>query len=347
MKVVTARMAATKWVRQNASLESWFLGAYFSGSTVGLPDHTELSASSDIDIVIVVDEDEPPLKLGKFEYEGVLIEVTYLTFKQLESTEEVLTNYHLAGSFRIDSIISDPTGYLRKLQTEVSEHFADIEWVRRRCQNAHAKIEQGLQAIDLSAPLYDRITSWLFPTGVTTHLLLVASLQNPTVRLRYLAARHVLNEYTHPDVYPKLLDLLGCSHLTPTRIEYHVEQLARTFDAATSVAHTPFFFSTDITKAARPIVIDGSLHLIRGGFHLEAVFWIVATFARCHKILAADASPIIQLEHISAFEELISDLGISSGKVLLDRSEQVKRYLPTLWDVAEDIMLANPNIRNK
>jgi hypothetical protein len=29
------------------------------------------------------------------------------------------------------------------------------------------------------------LNAWLFPTGVTCHVLLVAALRNPTVRLRY------------------------------------------------------------------------------------------------------------------------------------------------------------------
>lgn len=344
MKVGAARKAAAEWVHQYAGLETWFRGAYFSGSTVGLPDHEELSASSDIDVVIVIEEDEPPIKLGKFNYKGAIIEVTYLSYQQLQKEKEVLSSYHLAGSFRMDSIISDPTGFLRKLQNYVSRHFAELEWVRRRCENARQKIEHGLQTIDTSAPLHDQITAWLFPTGVTTHVLLVAALRNPTVRLRYLAARHMLNEYGLNHIYLELLDLLGCTHMTPKRMEYHVRQLATTFDAAAANAKTPFFFSTDITPTARPIAIDGSFKLIQSGFHHEAVFWIVATFARCHKILAVD-SPNIQQEFMPAFEEIIADLGITSKEILLARANQVNRYIPRLWDTAEEMMLANPDIR--
>ncbi|SMF83364.1 hypothetical protein SAMN05661091_2365 [Paenibacillus uliginis N3/975] len=347
MKVGAARKAAIEWVDQYASQDKGFRGAYFSGSTVGQPEDEELSASSDIDVVIVTEADAPPIKLGKFDYKGALVEVTYLSWKQLESPEEVLTSYHLAGSFRMDSIISDPTGHLRKLQIQVSQHFAEWAWVHRRCGNARERIEIGLKTIDTSAPLFDRITSWLFPTGVTTHVLLVAALRNPTVRLRYLAAREVLISYGHMDIYQELLELLGCHLMTPRRVDYHVRQLARTFDVAAKVAKTPFFFSTDITTSARPIAIDGSLKLIQTGFHHEAVFWIVATFARCHKILAADGSPELQHELLPAFEEIIADLGITSTDILLDRAEKVIHYLPRLWDIAEQIMSVNPHIVNK
>ncbi|KIL41828.1 hypothetical protein SD70_04205 [Gordoniibacillus kamchatkensis] len=344
MRVGCARAEAAEWVMQHASLEADFRGAYFSGSTIALPDDAELSPASDIDVVIVTAAAKPPLKLGKFIYRGTLVEVTYLSWNELVSAEEVLTSYHLAGSFRVNTIISDPTGHLRKLQAEVSRQFAELSWVRRRCENVRHKIETGLRAIDTSAPLHDLVTSWLFPTGVTTHLILVAALRNPTVRLRYLAARDVLMEYGHADFYLELLQLLGCSHLTPQRVEHHLDELARTFDAAAAAAKTPFFFSTDITAAARPIAIDGSRDLIRTGHHREAVFWIVATFARCHKILAADAPPDLQRALAPAFDAVIADLGITSTSDFIRRAEVALQFLPRLWETAETILLANPDI---
>lgn len=344
VKVGSARTAATKWVMHHASLEACFHGAYFSGSTVGLPDDAELSAASDIDVVIVTTHAEPPLKLGKFIYDGILVEATYLSWNEIASVNGVLTSYHLAGSFRVDSIIADPTGDLRRLQTQVSRHFAERVWVRRRCENARQKIENALQAIDTSAPLHDLVTSWLFPTGVTTHVLLVAALRNPTVRLRYLAARDVLTKYGHADLYPDLLKLLGCAHLTPQRVEHHLDKLALAFDTAAAVAKTPFFFSTDITATTRQIAIDGSRELIRVGCHREAVFWIVATFARCHKILVADASPDLQRLFAPDFEAFIADLGITSTDSFIRRAEDVMQFLPKLWETTEAILFANSGI---
>lgn len=347
MKVAEARAAASEWVMKHAHQQARFLGAYFSGSTVGLPDDAELSGSSDVDVVVVIAEDNPPLKLGKLLYRDTLLEVTYLSWNQLSSVEKVLTSYHLAGSFRVDTIIADPTGRLRKLQIHVSRHFAERVWVRRRCENAREKIVNELRSIDPSASWHDQVTAWLFPTGVTTHVLLVAALRNPTVRLRYLAARDVLTEYGHTDLYPELMKLLGCAHLSPQRVEYHVDELAKTFDAAAAVAKTPFFFSSDITAAARPIVIDGSYELIKAGYHREAVFWIVATFARCHKVLSADAPPDLQRALAPAFDAVVADLGITSTHDLLRRAEEVVQFLPRLWETTEAILSANPAIVDK
>jgi hypothetical protein len=344
MKVEFARAVAKEWVIKNASQEDWFLGAYFSGSTIDLTDEAELPANSDVDVMIVTQFDEPPLKLGKFLYQGTLLEVTYLSWNQFTSSRKVMASYHIANSFRVDTIIADPTGELSKLQRKVSHHFTDLVWVRRRCDDAMKRVENGLRSINTSAPLHEQVTSWLFPTGVTTHVILVAGLRNPTIRLRYLKAQKVLIEYRQASRYPDLLELLGCARLTQQKVENHLTELVRVFDAAVEVARTPFFFSTDITKSARNIAINGSQELIRSGFHREAVFWIVATFARCQTILAADA-PSLQCTFAPAFKALLSDLNINSNEDIIGRAEDVFEYLPKLKVITEDILSINPIIK--
>ncbi|MDF2543117.1 MAG: hypothetical protein K0S47_2835 [Herbinix sp.] len=347
MNIKLAKKMASQWIMNFTAKEKWFRGAYFSGSIIGMLDDAELSEHSDVDIVVVMSLDEPPMKLGKFQYEGVLLEVTYLSWKQLSSMEEVMTSYHLAGSFRTDTIITDPTGNLKKLQVQISQHFAEKAWVSRRCENVKKKIEDGLNNIAITEPFYDTVTSWLFPAGVTTHMILVAALKNPTVRKRYLAARDVLMEYGYEDIYEQLIELLGCARLTQQRMENHLNNLAHTFDAAVVVSKTPFAFSTDITDSARPIAIDGSLDLIRAGNHREACFWIVATYARCHKILAVDAPLEIQEAHMPAFRELVADLGLHSNSDFTCRAQEVIQFLPRLWEVTEDILSRNPDIIKK
>ncbi len=346
MKVGAARQAAVDWVLHDACHQEGFSGAYFSGSTLTLPAEAELPATSDVDVMVVTTKAVPPPKLGKFVYHDALLEVTYIPAHQLASAQDVLASYHLAGSFRIDTIITDPTGDLHSLYATVSRLFAERTWVRRRCENARQKIEDGLRTIDITAPWHDQVTAWLFPTGVTTHVLLVAALRNPTVRLRYLAARNVLAEYGYVDMYEELLDLLGCMELTPQQVKRHLSNLAKTMDAAAAIVRTPFFFSSDITTPeARQIALDGSLDLIQSGYHREAIFWIVATFARCHKMLAADAPQERQRQLAPAFDYLLADLGITSSANLLTRASRVLHFLPKLWKTTEAILASNPEIR--
>ncbi|GAA4566640.1 hypothetical protein GCM10023176_17160 [Micromonospora coerulea] len=81
MRVGRARAVAVEWVREHARREPGVRGAFFSGSTVGLPDDAVLPASSDVDVLLV--RDEPAGKLGKFRHRGVLLEVTALTWEDL------------------------------------------------------------------------------------------------------------------------------------------------------------------------------------------------------------------------------------------------------------------------
>ncbi|MFJ8396295.1 hypothetical protein [Streptomyces sp. NPDC094144] len=344
MTVGAARAAAVRWVAAHARPAPGYRGAYFSGSTVGKPDDAELAPSSDVDVMVVTARDEPPAKPGKLRYEGVLLEISCVPWAELRDPAAVLSSYHLAGGFRTDTVIDDPTGRLRALHAEVAPRFAGRDWVRRRCLDARHRVESRLAAFDAAAPFHEQVTAWMFPTGVTTHVLLVAALRNPTVRLRYPAVRDVLNAYGRPELYPELLGLLGCADVAEGRVRHHAAELARTFDATVPVARTPFFFSSDLSAQARPIAVDGSLELLDRGDHREAVFWIVATLARCHTVLAVDA-PALHAARLPAFEEAVAELtGITGTTDILARREEVVRYLPRLWAAAEDIMAAGPDV---
>ncbi len=118
-----------------------------------------------------------------------------------------------------------------------------------------------------------------------------------------------------------------------------------TFDATVEAARTPFFFSGDITAAARPVVIDGSRRLIDDGDHREAVFWTIVTFARCHTILAVDA-PERHQALLPALRDALADLGINGAADIARRADRTLHYLPRLWQTTETIMAANPGITN-
>lgn len=339
MRIGAARAAAVDWVERHGPAVPGFVGAYLTGSTTWLDADDPLPVGSDVDVAVVVEGDTAPPKPGKFRHRGVLLEVTYRPSSRYASAEEVLPDYHLAAGFHADTVVADPTGRLRRLWAEVARGYADPYWVRRRCATVRERIEAALGALDPPRPLPDLVLSWLFPTGVTTHVLLAAALRNPTVRLRYLAARGILADHGRLDLYPELLGLLGCADLPAERVRHHLDALTATFDATAAVARTPFLFSSDITPAARPITIDGSQDLIDRGRHHEAVFWIIATFARCHTILAADA-PEAHRALTPPFRAALADLGITGPADILRRAGEVTRFLPRLWQTAEAIIRA-------
>jgi hypothetical protein len=344
MTVKHAKDVARQWVIEEASQVPGFCGAFYHGSTNWLPDDAALPAASDLDVMVVLADTNPPIKLGKFIYRGVMLEVSYLPWDQLQSPQLVLGQSHMAGSFAVPSIIVDPSGQLTRLQAAVSSEYARRPWVRKRCEHARDKILNNLQALNEPNPFHDQVAAWLFAAGVTTHILLVAGLKNPTVRRRYVAARELLAEYGHLDFYETLLELLGCARMSRERVGQHLAALAEAFDAAKSVIKTPFPFASDISDIARPIAIDGSRDLIERGSYREAIFWIVATYSRCQKVLHHDASVEMQEQFSPGYRELLADLGITSFADLQQRGEQVRQSLPRVWEVAEAIMAANPGI---
>ena len=344
MRVGEAKAIAREWVVREGVKLPGFGGAYLAGSTNWLPDDAPLAVGSDVDVMVVLDDANPPVKLGKFVYHDVLLEISYLPADRLQSAEQVLGDYHLAGSLRTPSVVLDPSGRLTALQAAVARDFAKRRWVVRRCEQARDKVLTNLRRLDAAAAFHEQVTAWLFPTGVTTHVLLTAGLRNPTVRLRYLAVRELLAAYDRLEVYPELLALLGCDQMSRARVEHHLAALAAVFDAAKTWLKTPFFFASDLSDAARPIAIDGSRALIDRGGPREAVFWIVATYARCLTVLAHDAPGDVQARFAPGLRELVGDLGIASFADMQRRGEQVIAYLPRLWDVAEGIIDANPEV---
>jgi hypothetical protein len=344
MIVQQAKEVAREWVREQARKAAGFSGAFFHGSTNWLPEDAALPATSDVDIMVVLAGPDAPDKLGKFLYRGVLLEVSYLPADQLQSAELVLGQYHLAGSFRAPSIISDPSGQLSKLQVAVSRDYAKRAWVYKRCEHARNNVLNRLQALNESDPLHDQVTAWLFATGVTTHVLLVAGLKNPTVRRRYMAARELLAQYRLLDFHETLLEMLGCAQMSRARVEQHLAALAEVFDVAKTLVKTPYRFAADLSDIARPVAIDGSRELIERGYHREAIFWMVATYCRCQWVLYHEAPVQMQERFGPGYRQLLGDLGITSLADLEQRGEQVKGFLPRVWEVAQAIMAANPAI---
>ena len=203
-----------------------------------------------------------------------------------------------------------------------------------------------MRYLDASPPFHEAVIIWAFATGILTHVLLVAGLKNPTVRLRYLAVRELLAAYGLSDFYQTLLEPLGCADLTNDEVARHLPVLADAFDAASAALTTPILFASDISAGARHIAIDGSRELIERGDHREAVFWMLATYARCQHVLATDAPAAAYEKHDAGLRDLLRDLGIASFADLVDRVADVEALLPRVSEVAEAIMAANTKIED-
>ena len=343
MLVRVAKLAAEEWVRREGSGLPGLEGAYLAGSVTTLADGKPLPESSDVDITVVMEE-PPPVKKGKFRFRGALLEVSYEAMERIRTPEAVLGDPHLAGGIRGMHIVTDPSGRLRRLQDEVAQRYACRRWVRQRCRTASATATGRLQPLDGSAPLHDRVTAWLFGTSLTALILLLAGLRPPTVRRRYAVVRDVLHEYGRPDFHEALLQLLGCSDWSRSLAERHLDAVANAFDRAKCLPKGAFPFAADISDAARPVAIDGSRALIEQGFHREAVFWMVATYARCQWILHFNGLSEKGDRHRQGFLSMLSDLGIDATADLETRCKQVLAFLPRVMKMGDAVMAATPEI---
>ncbi|WP_181152999.1 hypothetical protein [Paenibacillus sp. AR247] len=72
-----------------------------------------------------------------------------------------------------------------------------------------------------------------------------------------------------------------------------------------------------------------------------------ATFARCHKILAADSDPNVQKELAAGLEAFLADLGFHTVQDFSVRAAAVIDFLPEVWRAAETIMASNPEITGR
>ncbi len=343
MLVKQAKKVAEAWVHQEVSKLPNLQGVYLVGSVTTLADDAHLPESSDVDVTVVM-EGPPEQKLGKFSYQGVLLEVSFEEWAALQSPEAVLGHPHLAGGIRSMHVVVDPTGYLSRLQDEVASRYACRRWVRERYRGATSKAAGMLKSVERKAPLHDLVTAWLFGTSLTTLILLLAGLRAPTVRRRYVEVRKLLVEQGMPAFYEALLTLLGCCDLTRRQTEEHLDAVAAAFDRAKCMPKGEFPYAADISDAARPVAIDGSRALIEQGRHREAVYWMVATYCRCCWIFHFNGFDDRGDRYHQGYRSMLGDLGITSVADLRARSREVLELLPRVTEVAEAITIGTPEI---
>ena len=338
-----ARKAARTWVEETARAMPGYRAAFLAGSTTSLPDDAIVPPWSDTDIVVVIDG-KAPAKAGKFRSGGALLEGTFLARASLADPEAVLGSYHAANALATGAILDDPSGWLAGLQSTVRLEFPRRHRVEARCASVRAAVETGLARLSDTGSLAERTQGWVFPTGVMTHILLVAGLHNPTVRRRYETVRELLQAHGRLDLHERLLELLGCRDMDRETVERHLDTVTRLFDAAAPVRADSYRFSSDITAVARSISIDGSRDMIARGFHRESVFWLIVTGSRALQKLQHGLGPVAAASFEDGCTDLLSDLGIVRFGDFVERREQALALLPEVWEAAQDIMDATAEI---
>jgi hypothetical protein len=337
MHVAEARDLAKHWVRESPARAHGFRGAYTAGSTNWLSSESDLPPTSDLDIVVVVDDSRFASDRRKFMWQDVLLDVSYLPSHRIQSPASILGDYRIAASFSSATILQDPSGHLAALLTDVCRGYAKREWIRRRCADARENVLHHLYAMQESASLHDQVMAWLFGAGVTTHVLLTAGLRNPTIRTRYLAVRQLLIDYGSEPFYEKLLEILGVANWDRNQIGRHLATLTDIFDRAIVSRRSPCSFAADMSTSGRAVAIDGSRELIESGFHREAIFWIAVSHSRCQKVISDHAPSELTQAFRDSYLGLVDDLRLRSAAQRRQRRAEVESILPIVQDLAEVI----------
>ncbi len=344
MLVKQAREAARQWVFEDAVGIPGFYGALFLGSTNWMPAEGPLPLTSDVDVKIILEGTQPPAGNFKFPYRGIVLDVSYTSSDQFQSSDDILADISMATQFTGPNVILDPSGQLTMMSKTVSRDYARRKWVQNRYENARNWLLLSLGFLNPSGPFPDQVSAWLYATSQLSHLILVADLQNTTVRRCLIASREVLAKYHHLSLHETILDILGSAGLYPEEVASLLASCTEVFDVSMGLYKTPFMGSSMITDFARPLAIEGSKELIQEGYHREAVFWIAVTHTRCQQVIENDGSAETRAMLTPRYYDLLGKLGVKSTSDLRDRIDRIRELLPRLGQVSSDIIASNSEI---
>ena len=309
---------ATHWLQ---STEIDHVAAFIGGSAATADPETLYSPTSDIDCYLVVAGEPPATKIGKIVVENVLLDVSWLSWQQIEAAP---TDAVVGSLLNFGIVVDDTDDRLQRAQRDLHKTFTHPTAVALRLDDMKQRIHKGLAGESFASRNPEQVMNWIFPATLTTHLPLVTHCVPLTVRKRFVAAKRVMQA----DAYEVLLGLYGFADISSRETQDWLDQTAMILAENTNLAReSDRFWASDLL--APEIAIGGSQELINAGLHREALYWIIATSARC-LTLRADAGlgeSIFEAE----FDRMLATLG------LLDRSDRAAKTMSVLqWIDAFD-----------
>lgn len=308
---------AVNWINQS---DLTFTSAFISGSAAHAHPESAYDPASDIDCYLVVEGQPPNGKIGKITVQGTLLDVSWMSWQILV---EAASHAVLASLLHHGKIVTDSNGNLTNLKQEIDATFNEPESIAFRLEDMRARIRpigEPVNQAQLSAP--EQVMNWLFPATLATHIPLIRASAPLTVRKRFLAAKKVMK----PNDYEELLSLYGFDVVHREQAQTWLNDTATLFDHTAMLAeNSDRFWASDITADARSISICGTQELIDAGNHREALYWIIATRARCLTVMAdagVDAS-----EFMRPFNDMTLALGMRTRPQRLMRSREILAWI--------------------
>lgn len=337
MTTANAIAAAEQWVRAEAGRLKGYCGAYLSGSVLERTMDEAWPADSDVDVVLLFDT-ELPGKIGKIRHGGVLLEITLLPRADLSEDESVLSTHYLAFALNGGRVLDDPQGFLAPLSARVRAAFYEEKWLLARMESTAEIARRHISNMTRASAPEDVLMSCGFGPSAIALPLLAAAGKNCTVRKRLPKARNVLRENGFGEFARELENVLGCGGVTAERLRPHMDALERTYCRAmnTDGPSRDYAFRSDIRPDAKAVAIDGTRALLEGETPSDAVFWMIATFARSMIVLRMDdpAAYAECLPDMLAFARL---LGVGDAASVAARQQLAQDVLGEAKRIAEKI----------
>jgi hypothetical protein len=358
MNVRQAKETARAWVEANVEAWTGLRAAHLVGGITSLPDEAPFPATKDVDVHLIVDEDSatrevdgPGWNLLEISYGGLAIEAGVKSLADYVSAEAVLANPEIAYHLTVDSILFDPTAWLRALQEPVRRDYPRRDWVLARLaheRRGFAGAFDFLRSVGATWGASGEVNILGYTTTFLAAALSVARLCPPRlgggtlIHLReHLAAQGRL------DLHEEVLTVLGTGNASPQRAAQVLREGAEAFDLALELRHRPHPFLPGEHKLyphLRPYVVDGSRDMIAAGYHREALPWIAALSLATTDLILFAGPEEVRLKFVARRAVLLRELGFDSEAARAAKREQMRCLGERVFALADEIAAANPAI---
>jgi hypothetical protein len=322
-----------------------FCGAYLTGGINAMPPDAPFPLYRDVDMHIVLEEGGKSTQDNlELEYEGLILECGFKGRAEYHPPESVLANPHIAPNLAVDSILSDPTGLLKKTHQVVAKELARRRWVVARSdyekKRALGHLEQLSQA---DSPFEALLQLWWFASFLSG-LVAVASLKLPTHRKALVLMKELLQSQDRLDLHEELLTVLGYADMSREKVGFYLQECTVAFDRAVAVKRGPSFWGFKLRPHIRPYVIEGAQEMIDEGHHREAMYWIEAFFVIALAVIQNDAPQEEKPRFQATFGRLLADRGLRTPDDWGSRLRQARSLADEVFKVADDIVEHNPQV---
>ncbi len=344
MKVADVIELAREWVASEAEATPGFVGAYLIGSAAILPLDAPFEPHWDIDIGIVLEDIEKPIRNRNLCYKGIIIECSYRPRADYTQLDAVLANHMMAHNIVAGRTLADPTGMLKELQTAVASAFAEQRWVAARCQGEKQFVQTVIHDLAQATMSPETFGRLLVVVSYLANLLIIADLKPPTTRRCLVLMREILRPLDRLDLHERALEVLGFAQLSREEVQAYLHECATAFDRAVALKRSATLRDHKLHDFVKPYFITGSQEMIDAGDYREAMIWICGGYAIALMTLFQDAPAEEQQQVLLQAGRLLHSLGLGTPAALAERLRQLHALRDDFFQLADTMVAQHPAI---